>query len=263
MLTPEWEKQFSPEEIAKLKRYVSWFHELDAWTEYWDIYHPESRGHFYFGDGDKEPGLLRRFLPRDLRPAPFVAWTRMALSHEAGAAEEFVCEVRTPEVASAVMEVDGLLAELFAKHFGDAREKSVASDYLGAMYLFATNSLPPAIERDARIPADDPRKSTAGHHTLQGDIMWFAWSLHTEAAHAIAGRNEQHSRRALFMAGVATGCPADFAVHGHRYTRQEYVSQENLGDYLHELGMMWAGDFEAAAAEVHALYRIREWRGEE
>jgi hypothetical protein len=246
-----------------MKRYVAWFHELDAWTEYWDIYHPESRGHFYFGDGDKEPGLLTRFLPRDRRPPPFVAWTRMALSREARAAEEFVREVRKPEVASAVMEVDGLLTQHFNKYFGDASEKSVAADYLDATYLFATNSLPPAVERDARIPADDPRKSTAGHHTLQGDIMWFAWSLHTEAAHAIVGRDEGYARRALFMAGVATGCPADFAVHEHRYTRQEYLSRENLAAYLHERGMKWADDFEAAAEEVHALYRIREWRGEE
>jgi hypothetical protein len=252
-----------PADPRKLERYVAWFHELDAWTEYWDIYHPESRGHFYFGDHDKEPGLLTRFLPRERRPSPFVAWTRMALGSAATAAEEFAQEVCAPEVSAAVMEVDGLLMRLFAKHFGDANDKRVAAEYLEAMFLFATNALPPAVERDARISLDDPRKSTAGHHTLQGDIMWFAWSLHTEAAHAIAGRDEQHARRALFLAGVATGCPADFAVHGHRYTRPEYLSCADLAAYLHERGMTWARDFEAAAEEIHALYRIREWRGEE
>jgi len=259
----EWETRPSRAEAANLQRYVGWYHELDAWTEYWDVYHPESRGHFYFGDGDKEPGLLTRFLPRDRRPPPFVAWTRMALSREPIAAEEFVREVRAPEVASAVMEVDALLAGLFAKYFGDASEKSVAADYLKAIYLFATNTLPPALERDARIPADDPRKSTAGHHTLQGDIMCFAWALHTEAAHTIAGRDVRHARRALFMAGVAMGCPADFAVHGHRHTRPEYLGRENLFAYLHECGMNWSDDFEAAAEEIHALYKIREWHGEE
>jgi hypothetical protein len=65
------------------------------------------------------------------------------------------------------------------------------------------------------------------------------------------------------MAGVATGCPADFAVHGHRYTRHEYLSRKNLAAYLHERGMKWVSDFEAAAEEIHALYRIREWRREE
>lgn len=253
----------SPNQSEKLARYVGWFHELDAWTEYWDVYHPESRGHFYFGDGDKEPGLLTQFLPRARRPAPFVAWTLMALSRDAASAEEFVRQVRVPEVANAVIEVDELLTRLFAKHFGDAANKRVASDYLEAMFLFATNALPPALERDARILPDDPRKSTAGHHTLQGDIMWFAWALHTEAAHAIVGRDGQHVRRALFLAGVASGCPADFAVHGHRYTRPKYLAQPNLAAHLHELGMKWADDFDAAAQEIHALYRIREWHGEE
>jgi len=262
MATPGWEARPALGDPRKIGRYVAWFHELDAWTEYWDIYHPESRGHFYFGN-DKEPGLLTRFLSRDRRPPPFVAWTRMALSREARTAEAFSREVRVAEVAPAVMEVDGLLTRLFEKHFGDASDKQVAADYLDAMFLFATNSLPPALERDARIADDDPRKSTAGHHTLQGDIMWFAWSLHTEAAHAIVGRDEGHARRALFLAGVATGCPADFAVHGHRRTRPEYLSRANLPVYLHERGMKWADDFEAAAEEIHGLYRIREWGVEE
>jgi hypothetical protein len=262
MHTPRWKPRSSYEDAAKLKRFVAWFHELDAWTEYWDIYHPESCGHYYFGDGKQEAGLLTRFLPRDRRPPPFVAWAKMALSSEAASADEFVREVRAPEVASAVMEVDELLSRLFAKHFGNAGEKSIVADYLDAIHLFATNSLPPAVERDARISPDDPRKSTAGHHTLQGDIMWFAWALHTEAAQAIVGRNEDHARRALLLAGVATGCPADFAVHGHRYTRKEYLSREDLAAYLHERGMKWADDFGAAAEEVHGLYRIREWGDE-
>jgi hypothetical protein len=253
----------APDDAQKLQRYVAWFHELDAWTEYWDIYHPESRGHFYFGDDDKETGLLTLFLPRARRPAPFVAWTRMALSRESSAANEFIHAVRVPEVASAVMEVDDLLTGLFAKHFGDAADKQVAADYLHAMFLFAANILPPALERDTRISVHDPRKSTAGHHTLQGDIMWFAWSLHTEAAHAIAGQDSQHGRRALFLAGVASGCAADFAIHGHRYTRPEYLRRDDLAAHLHERGMKWADDFDGAAQEVHALFRIREWRGEE
>jgi hypothetical protein len=72
-------RRLSPEDPNDT-RYVAWFHELDAWTEYWDVYHPESRGRFYFGDGDTEPGLLTQFLPRQGRPPTFVAWTRMALS---------------------------------------------------------------------------------------------------------------------------------------------------------------------------------------
>lgn len=68
----------SATEREALRRHAAWFHELDAWTEYWDVYHPETKGRFYFGDGAGERGLLTRFLPREQCPPAFLAWTRMA-----------------------------------------------------------------------------------------------------------------------------------------------------------------------------------------
>jgi hypothetical protein len=135
----------------------------------------------------------------------------------------------------------------------------VHADYLEAIFRFATNGLPPAIERDARIAADDPRKATAGRHTLEGDIMWFAWALQLEAAHAIVGIDDQHARRALLLAGVAAGCAANFAWRGHRRTRSEYRADAATAALLRARGLVWARDFQRAAEEVHALYRIREW----
>lgn len=239
------------------QRYVAWFHELDAWTEYWDIYHPETRGRFYFGDGSTETGLLTRFLPRESRPPAFVAWTRMALLF--GTSASFMEEVRKTEVAAAVMEVDSLMSGLFVKHFGDAADTLVQADYLEAVFRFAIDSLPPASERDARIAADDPRKPTAGRHTLDGDIMWFAWALHIEAANAIVGKDEGHARRALLLAGVAMGCSANFVWRGHRRTREEYRPDVTTAGLLRDRGMKWASNFNPASEEVHALYRIREW----
>jgi hypothetical protein len=239
------------------QRYVAWFHELDAWTEYWDIYHPETRGRFYFGDGNGEPGLLTRFLPRERRPPAFVAWIRMAL--RTGAAEVFEKEVRVPAVAEAVMEVDALVARLVAKYFGDPADPRTQVDYLESMFRCGTDSLPPATERDARIAEDDWRKSTAGRHMIDSDVMWFAWAVHLEAAHLLAGHDDGHARRALQLAGVAAGCPANFAWRGHRRTRPEYRRDQATADLLRERGIEWASDFDAAAREIHALYRIREW----
>jgi len=238
-------------------RWAAWFHELDAWTEYWDIYHPETKGRYYFGDGDGEEGLLTRFLPRERRPPVFLAWTRMALS--GGNDNSFEVEVCSPTVASAVMEVDALIELLFTKHFGDAADPKVQADYLEAMFRCGTDSLPPATERDARIPDSDWRKRTAGRHMIDGDIMWFAWALHIEAAQLIAGIDRGHPRRALQLAGVATGCPANFAWRGHRRTRPEYGPNKNTVALLRQRGLRWAMDFDSAADEVHALFRIREW----
>jgi hypothetical protein len=251
----------SPAGRAADQRYVAWFHELDAWTEYWDVYHPETQGRFYFGDGQGEPGLLRRFLPREGYPPVFTAWKRLALS--SGSAADFTREACASEVAAAVMEVDALVARLFAAHFGDAAQPQVQEDYLEAIFRFAIDALPAASERDARIPDDDPRKPTAGRHTLEGDLMWFAWALQLEAAQAVAGADAGHPRRALLLAGVATGCAADFAWRGHRRTRREYARDDRTARLLRERGRRWASDLEAAAAEVHALYRIREWGQED
>jgi hypothetical protein len=244
------------------RRYCAWFHELDAWTEYWDIYHPETRGRFYFGDELGEPGLLRRFLPREEYPPAFIEWTRLALSIGTST-DDFEAQVRVPEVASAVMEVDALVGGLFDKHFGDAAETCVRTDYIEGIFRLATDALPPATGRDALIPATDPRKPTAGRHTIEGDIMWFAWALQLEAAFAIAGTDKNHSRRALLLAGVATGCAANFSWRGHRRTRAEYRPDADTADLLRDRGIRWSSDFAAAAQEVHALYRIREWGHDE
>jgi hypothetical protein len=234
-------------------RYVAWFHELDAWTEYWDVYHPESRGRYYFGDGASEPGLLTRILPNpQQRPPLYLSWRRHALSP--GNEQEFAAQARA--VAAEVLEVDGLVARLFDKHFGDAADAAVQDDYLEAMFRFAVDSLPPSDERRARLPDDDARRRTAGRHTLDDDLMWFGWALHLEAAEAVAG---PHPRRALQLAGVVSGCAANFAWRGHRRTRPEFRADEATRRLLRDRGLGWARDFPAAAAEIHALFRIREW----
>jgi hypothetical protein len=239
------------------KRYVAWFHELDAWTEYWDIYHPETHGRFYFGDGAEESGLLTKFLPREQRPPAFIAWTRMALL--IGDADSFARQIAIPEVSSAIMEVDSLVARLFEEYFGDACDPVVQDDYLEAMFRCGVDSLPPATERDSRISDDDWRKSTAGRHMIDNDLMWFAWALHLEAAHLLAGSDKGVRRRALQLAGVATGCSANFAWRGNRRTRPEYHRDETTASLLRQRGMSWGSDFGACAKEVHALFRIREW----
>jgi hypothetical protein len=189
----------------------------------------------------------------------FVAWTRMALT--VGTVERFLEETRAPDVAAAIVEVDALVGRLFANHFGDPAEPEVQRDYFEAMFAFAIDSLPPAVERDARIAADDFRKATAGRHTLDGDLMWFAWALHTEAASALLGADAGRTRRALQLAGVAMGCGANFAWRGHRRTREEYRADAATEALLKRRATGWASDFASAADEVHALFRIREWGG--
>jgi hypothetical protein len=241
------------------QRYGEWLRELDSWTEYWDIYHPETRGRFYFGDGHAEPGLLTRFLPREQKPPVFLAWRQAAL--RVGSVEAFVSHVTEPEVSGAIMEVDRLVNRLFHKYFGDPTLPETREDYLEAMFRCGTDSLPPDHERYSRIPEEDWRKPTSGRNAIDSDIMWFCWAMHTEAAQIIAN-DEGMARRALQMAGIAIGCSANFAWRGHRHTRPEYKPDAATAALLRDRGRRWATDFRAATDEVHALFRIREWNHE-
>jgi hypothetical protein len=243
--------------VEASNRYAAWFHELDAWTQYWDIYHPETAGRYHFGNGTTEPGLLRKFLRREQRPPIFNAWVRMALSLDGR--EKFVEEARAPEVAAAVLEVDRLVSRLFKRHFGDASDPSVQADYINAMLCFGCDTLPPATEREAQFPDSDPRKQAAGCYAMEIDLVWFSCALHLEAVHAVYGVDEEHARRALMLAGIAVGCSADFVWRGHRQSRPEYSRDFQTAYLLRNMGMEWAGDFRAACREVHALFRIREW----
>ena len=247
----------TPLEDVSRARYALFFRELDAWTEYWDVYHPETCGRYYFGDGATEAGLLTRFLPRETVPPVFAAWRRSALYEDCY--DRFIAEVQVPGIAEAVVEVDELVARVFGNHFGNILNFEVWRDYLEAIHRFATDTLPPATDRDSLISADDPRKPTAARHMLEGDLMWFAWAMHLEAAQILKGVGSGGSRRALMMAGVATGCAANFAWRGHRRTRPEYQATEETAQTLREQGFRLAQSFEEAAAEVHALFRIRQW----
>src|ERR1700722_14371242 len=123
----------------------------------------------------------------------------------------------------------------------------------GGVPLVGCATTPPA-----RIPVDAWRKPTAGRHMIDSDLMWFAWALHLEASHLLAGQDNGHARRTLQLAGIATACPANFAWRGHRRTRPEYRRDEGTTRLLRQRGMQWASNFDASAQEIHTLYSIRE-----
>lgn len=242
--------------VEAANRYVAWFHELDAWTQYWDVYHPETHGRYHFGNGTTEPGLLRWFVCHEERPPVFNAWVRMALGLDTR--QRFVAEARVPEVAAAVLELDRLVSRLFKANWGDASDPKVQEDYINALLCYGCDLLPPATERAARFSDRDPRKEEAGRYTMEFDLVWFSCALHIEAVHAIYGTDEEHARRSLMLAGLAVGCSADYVWRGRRQCRPEYSRDCQTAYLLRNMGVEWATNFAAAAKEVQALFRIRE-----
>ena len=236
-------------------RYAAYFAALDAWTEYWDIYHPESHGYFYFGDGGR-PGLLDQLVPRRTTPPVYDAWKRRALGRDRD--DGFSTLGRAPAVARAALEYDQLVGSLFDEHFGCPITDARRVDYIRAIHHFATDTLPDATDRLARVPPGDSRRRTAGRHTIDSDIMWFVWALQLELAHLNAPEVDA-PRRALVMAGVASGCPAHYVKRADRRTRTEYDSSERTTVILRDRATRWSQSMDAATHEVHALYRVREW----
>jgi hypothetical protein len=245
-------------------RYAAFFFELDSWTEYWDIYRPHTCGQYYFGDGETTPGYLSSFLPspRTRRAPVFSAWKTYALAAGDPVAEPrargcFEAEVReAPAVHEAARAVEWLVNSIVQSHFGEPPDRLA---YFEAIERFARNQLPPTPDRLARVPDDDLRKATALHHTMDGDIMWFAWAVHLECAHLLGSHETKDDlQRALLMAGVILGCSMDYAFSGRCRTRREYQSQdETARKRILERANACAEDFQVASAEARRLFFIR------
>lgn len=175
-------------------------------------------------------------LPPASSPQLRSAWSRMAMRADDRAA--FAVEVQRSELVDALLAVETQIDRRFRAGFGDASEDGVQRDYLAAVFHHAADDLP--------------------HRRMRKDPRWFAWALQIEAALAIVGIDDRDPRRTLMLAGIASGCPVDFAWHGERPTRAEYRRDATTVALLHRRGLRWATDYDASRGEIHALFRIHE-----
>jgi hypothetical protein len=247
-------------------RYARFFWELDAWTEYWDISHPETHGRYYFGEGDS-PGYLAAFLPspKRLRDPVFDAWKSLAIYSADGPGRtllaRFQAEARRPDVVEAVLAVDELVLELVKQHFATPGGGVDTLAYLDAMERFGKDTLPECPERFERLSATDPRKSSSLHHTIERHVMWFGWAVHLEGAELVAPVDpDAQALRRLLLAGAALGAAFDFAFRGRCRTRREYVfADETAWASIWSRARQCALDFSDGANGMRALFRIREY----
>jgi hypothetical protein len=247
-------------------RYARFFRELDGWTEYWDIYHPETHGLYYFGDAE-HAGYLSSFMPSPvrMRNPVFDAWKILALCSgdepDPGLRERFETEARRPQVVDAVLAVDELVLRLVREHFGISSGEVDALAFLDAMERFGKDTLPECPERFAAIPDDDPRKSSSLYHTIEGHVMWFGWAVHLECAELVAPRDPAaQALRRLLLAGAGLGCSFDFAFRGRCRTRREYVAADaKAWASIWSRARRGALSFSEASDEARILFRIREY----
>ncbi len=267
-----WRQEGMPKRRTEL--YAAYFRDLDSWTEYWPFYRPESKGRYFFGDGAGEEGLLGRFFPNRNTPQgdePLERWQEWAKFGTDADDDPYLTSLMEAigdvEVKEALYEVDALLGRLIVEHF----EFDGAIDgeaYIDCVENFARDQLPPDQDRFERVPEGDPRKDHSLYHTMDGNSMWFNWVGHLECTSLLKAQEDTEDEglavRTLAMAGICLGCPMDYVFRQRSRTRSEYRLDQpkRTQELLRSRARIWRLDWNAAAKEARALFKIREF-GEE
>ncbi len=258
-LFSKWIDEGTPK--ARGERYASYFRDLDAVTEYFDVYGRPQADYLmplvmkYFGRDDV-PGRRKALniwksyavIPDD---DPTRAVEKQALEQE----------LAQPDVASAVKSVDTALLNLARTHwsFAGVFDREVM---LEALLRFGADRLPEDNDRLTRIrnlndPADF-RLSYALYHRMDSLVMWMNWMGHVECAAILFGAtHSDHALRTVLMSALCLGYSADCVFRSRGHTRPEYY-QPDGEDRMWRKSVLIANDFDKARAEAHALARLRE-----
>jgi hypothetical protein len=241
-----WIEDGSPK--RRPETYAAFFRDLDSFTEYWDVYRPETNGKFM------DP-VVQHIFPKVLVP-----WRNYALAtgpDKATQRETLLAVLHQPPVSEAVMLIDDLQAQLITTHFGQQPVPHLDS-VVEAQLAFGKDTLPLDPDRDSRIQAGDPRKPFAKFHRMDSPIMWFNWAAHVESAALLQGETGQKmAARTLLMAGVCGGSSMDFTFRDNRLpTRPEYKRDEATERLIRAKTQQLSTDWRAAVAELHDLWRI-------
>ena len=241
-----WIEDGSPERRPEI--FAAFFRDLDSFTEYWDVYRPETNGRFM-------NAVTQQIFPNVLAP-----WRDYALAtgpEKATRREALLAVLRQPPVSDAVMLIDDLQAQLITTHFGQQPTPDPDS-VLEAQLAFGKDTLPLDPDRDSRVQAGDPRKPFAKFHRMDGAIMWFNWAAHVESAALLDGETGPGmAARTLLLAGICGGSSMDFTFRDNRLpTRPEYVRDDATERLIRTKTQQLSADWTAAVAELHDLWRI-------
>ncbi len=235
-------------------RYMDFFRDLDAHTEFWDLYKPELLGEYMSAMGEFWPTSHSKALCR---------WRKyVILESQAGADElkqALIVELGTVEPA--LKKIDTLVRDLLVLHFPPSHpgQPFDITAYLDAMEWFARDRLPLDEERFNKVPDDDWRKPHAQFHTMDSEHAWFNWGGFIDCAVMLWGEDDEHHRfRKAQMAGVAFGCPLDYLFRGRGRTRENYHPDDRTLGLLRTLAVEWALDWTKAQKEVRELFRINQ-----
>jgi hypothetical protein len=241
-----------PPPPGDLEKYAAFFRDLDSYTEYWDLYRPETNGRYM-------DAAIATF------GAPLQSWTAYALKENSAQAPALLAKLKAAlavaENAQALRTIDELLLMLLQRHFpGPAEGQIEAGAYVNAVEGFARDVLPPDPDRLARTPSDDSRYAYAGRHRMDGAVMWFNWAGVLDCVDLLDGDAAFTPHRTVQIAAAAFGSAMDYAFRGQvgfrGKTRPEYKPDEPTVVLLRSQVKSWIADGTLARGQARELFRI-------
>ncbi|MDZ4859566.1 MAG: hypothetical protein SGI88_11345 [Candidatus Hydrogenedentes bacterium] len=224
------------------------FVDLDAHTEYWDVYKPELAARYMDDVQVLFPGAVKLWFNAVRVEGTDEATVRFA---------ELGTELEKGTTRAALMDLDALLRDLLYRHFPAPNEPEIdTANYLMVVEAFARDQFPDDTDRLNRLELDDPRRPEASRHRMNGTSMWFAWAAMIDCMALADGNEGLTPWRSVQLASCAFGSAMDFTFRTRGQTRPEYTADDATVALLRQQVGVWVNDVDEARRQVRDLYRV-------
>lgn len=241
--------------------YSSFFRDIDAQTEYFDVYGApnglEDMGAYYSLFWGRDLLLQAEWLQffQNRASTPILAQQK---------AKKWIAAITAasqPAISNGILQIDSFICDAARRHF-DHNGSFDRLACLDAFRRFGEDVLPEDEDRESRVRAlDDPTdyrlvNNFARFHRMDTRMLWFYWFGHLQLAMAIRTPNDPNEdiRKAL-VAGIFIGQVSDAAYRegSNRQTRPEYLADEQA---VWQTAVALCDDYDVAATEIQDLYYI-------
>lgn len=233
--------------------YADFFRDLDAHTEYWREYMPDSNGRWM-------KSAVNVMGTMDL-------WGEYAQFSYLEDGDDYFEDLveyvsNNSQLKDDIRVVDELLVGLARKHFSiDGVFDGFA--FIDAFEHFGLGSLPQDPNRDEIHIVGNHPEGEAIEHRMDSTSMWFFWAMQVELSFLIAtDTDEDHEIRTHYIAALCTGAPMDFVFRNdsareeqNRKTKPSYTATEGTRKRIRSKSKRIRNDWSKAIKELHTLFQ--------
>lgn len=240
----------------KGQKYFDFFIDLDAHTEYYDVYNVSL-------DGKYMNAIVQymKYIGKD-----WMVYATLENEQEGkDALNRLKQELLNNTTKDNLILTNGLMKTLIEKHFADNTGKVDIESYFDAVERFALDIYPEDIDRFNRITdPNDSRKVHSKYHRMDGEQLWFIWAGQNEWSSFIDNNTSEFGdTRNLQLAGAVFGVCLDYTFRDDRSPKakkvpaaKNYKKDERTLSLLRKRAVGWYNDFNSAIKEIHEIIQI-------